>query len=150
MTIASKFAAVINAFTGQGEQANDHLFLWSGQYPDDQSRDFILKESWLRRKIRLIKKGGKKLVQFTTNEVQPPPYPPRIDQNWKAIILTDKGMEMHSTGDYDPSWAVTTNIYRPPPPEIDRAKERRIELRKERAGIMVKLKALTSKKAGEK
>jgi len=117
MSIASKFAFLVNAITGQGDQANDHLFLLSGRYPDDQSRDFIVKESWLRRTIRLIKKGGKKLVQFTTNEVQPPPYPPRIDRDWKAIILTDKGMEMRSTGDYDPSWAITTNTYKPPPDE---------------------------------
>jgi len=26
-------------------------------------------------------------------------------------------MEMRSTGDYDPSWAITTNTYKPPPDE---------------------------------
>jgi len=87
MSIASKFAFLINSITGQGEQANDHLFLWSGQYPDDQSREFILKESWLRRKIRLIKKGGKQLVQFTTNETQPPKDLPVKPYKNKMIMI---------------------------------------------------------------
>lgn len=118
MNISEKFSYLVNRITGRTHAAreNDHLFLWSGSYPRGQDRRFILKAHWLGKVIKLIKgKGRKKLKILSTNTVQPPRYPPRIDRGWKAIILTDKGMEARATADYDPPWAITTNTYKPPP-----------------------------------
>ena len=125
MNISEKFSYLVNAIMGRTHAAreNDHLFLWSGSYPRGQDRRFILKAHWLGKVIKLIKKGRKKLRILTTNTIQPPPYPPRIDRGWKAIILTDKGMEARSTGDYDPPWAITTNTYKPPVENIPAKKK---------------------------
>ena len=128
MNISEKFSYLVNAIMGRTHAAreNDHLFLWSGNYPRGQDRRFILKAHWLGKVIKLIKgKGRKKLKILTTNEIQPPRYPPRINKNPRMILLSDKGFEMRSSGNYDPPWAITTNTYKPPIEDTPAKKRRK-------------------------